>query len=519
MSLSLESKVMSTVSLVLVMVACSCAQPDRGFEYFFTDNDLEMDNIKLKFDREGYETPSWVRGTYVRNGFGLFGVNKRKVLHIFDALGKLTKLDFTNDGVFFSTKFIRSHLYNDSMSKHDIAPYLMFQGVDPDFNPLQKVEALLHGLDNMNINVHRYNKDYVVENDFWRLYQFDLETLNVTRRYTPQVPNFGTMDNFFSLISSAHPLPEFGTQNLVSYVTTVEVGLQDYGHCVISLCRLPNVNDRELISRWKLDRIPYMHSFAATKNYTVLFVGPLFVDITKLIRTVNPSHSLDWRGSDATEIFVTDIKSGFTKSTKQMTGFTMHHINAFEENGRLIMDAVTYPNIDFLHSLQVSVLRNKTQRDAKIPSTSTLNRFILDLHTMRLDVLEHNTTKGYEFLNRLDLPSINENFRYKPYCFVYGNVIKSDKVSVGNVTLVKKDLCNKGGDTVWSELNQYPSEAWFIPKPGSTVEDDGLLISIVLDGYTKTSYLLHLDPKTMKTISRAYMPTFVPWTIHGRFFT
>jgi carotenoid cleavage dioxygenase-like enzyme len=404
------------------------------------------------------------------------------------------------------------------MAKHDIAPYLMFQGVDPDFTPLQKVESLLHGVDNMNINVHRYNKDYVVENDFWRLYQFDIETLNVIRRNTPPVPDFGVMSNFFSMISSAHPLPEYGTQNHVGYVTTVEVGPLDYGHCVISLCRLPNANDRELISRWKLNKIPYMHSFAATKNYTALFVGPLFVDITKLLTTANPSHSLQWRGNDATEIFVTDIKSGFTKSAKQMTGFTMHHINAFEENGRLIMDSVTYPYIDFLLSLEVSVLLNKTQRDAKVPSTSTLNRYILDLHTMKMEVLEHNSTKGYEFLNRLDLPAINENFRYKPYCYVYGDVIKSDNVSVANITLVKKDLCNKGGDRVWYELNQYPSEAWFIPRPGSTTEDDGLLITIVLDGNKKTSYLLLLDPKTMKTITKAYLPTFVPYTIHGRFF-
>jgi hypothetical protein len=62
---------------LMVMVDGSCAQPDRGFEYYFTDNDIEKENIQLKFDKQDYQLPTWVRGTYVSligdfNSFGAY---------------------------------------------------------------------------------------------------------------------------------------------------------------------------------------------------------------------------------------------------------------------------------------------------------------------------------------------------------------------------------------------------------------------------------------------------------------
>jgi carotenoid cleavage dioxygenase-like enzyme len=59
---------------------------------------------------------------------------------------------------------------------------------------------------------------------------------------------------------------------------------------------------------------------------------------------------------------------------------------------------------------------------------------------------------------------------------------------------------------------------WFVPAPNATREDNGVLLTPVMDGQKRQSYLLLLNATTMTTINRAYLPSLVPFTIHGRFF-
>ena len=85
-------------------------------------------------------------------------------------------------------------------------------------------------------------------------------------------------------------------------------------------------------------------------------------------------------------------------------------------------------------------------------------------------------------------------------------------------TIVKKDICKKTGDKVWFGLSIYNTEPVFVPNPNGVAEDDGVLLVISLDGPRKKSFLQVIDAKTFKTISYAYFPTTVPFTLHGHFY-
>lgn len=121
----------------------------------------------------------------------------------------------------------------------------------------------------------------------------------------------------------------------------------------------------------------------------------------------------------------------------------------------------------------------------------------------------------------LDMPVINEDMvRSKHYCYVYGLVLKWDNTSLASIALVKKDMCNEGqGDAAWHLDGHYPVEPWFQPSPGATREDDGLILVPVLDGKAEHSYLLVLDAANMTEVARAPLPTYLPYSLHGRFFT
>jgi carotenoid cleavage dioxygenase-like enzyme len=74
-----------------------------------------------------------------------------------------------------------------------------------------------------------------------------------------------------------------------------------------------------------------------------------------------------------------------------------------------------------------------------------------------------------------------------------------------------------GSMTRWSVAGAYPGEPVFVPRPGGTDEDDGAVLSVVLDARAATSYLLVLDARTFEERARAIAPHHIPFGFHGMF--
>ena len=52
-------------------------------------------------------------------------------------------------------------------------------------------------------------------------------------------------------------------------------------------------------------------------------------------------------------------------------------------------------------------------------------------------------------------------------------------------------------------------------RPAARAEDDGVLLSVVLDASARTSYLLVLDARDLSEIARARVPHHIPFGFHG----
>lgn len=50
--------------------------------------------------------------------------------------------------------------------------------------------------------------------------------------------------------------------------------------------------------------------------------------------------------------------------------------------------------------------------------------------------------------------------------------------------LVRLDV-ESGSHEVWQEEGMWPGEPIFVPRPGGTAEDDGVLLSVVLAGQSR----------------------------------
>ncbi len=83
--------------------------------------------------------------------------------------------------------------------------------------------------------------------------------------------------------------------------------------------------------------------------------------------------------------------------------------------------------------------------------------------------------------------------------------------------LVKVDV-GDGSATVWREEGSYPGEPVFVKAPSGTEEDDGVVLSVVLDPSAGRSYLLVLDADSFSERARAEVPHAIPFGFHGQFF-
>jgi torulene dioxygenase len=70
---------------------------------------------------------------------------------------------------------------------------------------------------------------------------------------------------------------------------------------------------------------------------------------------------------------------------------------------------------------------------------------------------------------------------------------------------------------LWETEGHTPGEAIFVADPEGTGEDDGVLLSVVLDGHADKSYLLVLDARNLKELGRADMAGPMSFGFHGAY--
>ena len=103
----------------------------------------------------------------------------------------------------------------------------------------------------------------------------------------------------------------------------------------------------------------------------------------------------------------------------------------------------------------------------------------------------------------------------KNYTFLYA--VGMDSVTNFTDRLIKINVQSKDFVT-WFEKNCHPGEPIFVARPESNNEDDGVILSVVLDYDKRRSFLLILDAHSFKEIARAEVPHHIPFGIHGQYY-
>ena len=158
-----------------------------------------------------------------------------------------------------------------------------------------------------------------------------------------------------------------------------------------------------------------------------------------------------------------------------------------------------------IKNFYLDILREKFNKNYE---SSHLTRFVIDL--------AKKSSSSFLLSDcSIELPRINyEKFNAKKYRYVYAS--GTDRKEFIN-RLLKIDVAS-GKTKAWQKKLCYPGEPVFVARPGSTGEDDGIILSVVLDAKNKKSFLLILDAKTFRETGKAYVPHHIPFGFHGNYY-
>jgi len=282
----------------------------------------------------------------------------------------------------------------------------------------------------------------------------------------------------------------------------------------------------------------YIHSFFMSENHVVLCLpsSHLALKGSAVLWNRNIADSIiPFDKSQLCRWFVVDRRHGrgLVGEFESEAGFFFHSVNTFEEKSEdgtgvtdVLCDVVEYPNYDIIKALYYDVLSNRNGAAEKLlPDRDSALSLSVRLARYRLRVPAHpkdhgGSTAKAERLWTIsgphvgDLPTINPSYSCKPYRYMYSMAARGFCFAGGD-TVVKTDLQTRQAVFWNNPTGHTPGEAIFIARPGAVDEDDGVLLTVVLDGNGAKSYLLCLDAKTMVEMGRADMPVSMPLGFHG----
>ena len=283
----------------------------------------------------------------------------------------------------------------------------------------------------------------------------------------------------------------------------------------------------------------YIHSFCLTESFVVLCIpishfrgkGASILwerNMLESIAPFDPNAPVYW--------YVIDRRygNGVIARYKSSAMFMFHSVNAYEvprpQGGvDIFCEIIEFSSLDILHRLYYDNLvssgsgapkfsGNEIDRSSITPS---FKRYKLagvrtpDVGSPNLPVEETALASVELELTAPkigELPTMNPLYQTKRHRYVY--TVLDTGLSSYVDSLAKTDL-ETGETLTWSTPKHTPGEAIFVARHDAVAEDDGYLVSVVLDGDQGTSYLLCLDAKDMSEVARATADVPIAIGFHG----
>jgi beta,beta-carotene 9',10'-dioxygenase len=465
-------------------------EPTLGFTTL--EQEVTVDELAL-----AGALPDWLRGSLLRTGPAKFEAGAQRMRHWFDGLAMLHRFTIEDGRVSYGNRFLQSRAYRAAREQERIA-YSEF-ATDPCRSLFKRVQTLLAPestlSDNANVNVARLGERFVAMTETPLPVQFDPETLE-----TAGVRPFAAPGQ----LTTAHPHLDRASGGMLNYAAKLGARSSYRFFALQPPQGAEQSASPRMIASLPVKEPAYMHSFGLTERWLVLAEFPLVVNPLALALSGRPYiENYRWKPELGTRFTLVDRVSGETVAGfRSEPCFAFHHVNAYEDGDEVVVDLCASGDAGVIEDLYLDRLRA-----GKPVASAELTRF-------RLRLSDRAVTRERLADGDIELPRVNYGrCNERPYRYVWG---------VGNgpggwfERIVKVDI-DEGATLSWSEPGCYPGEPVFVARPQAEDEDDGVLLSVVLDAGAGTSFMLVLDARDLSELARAQAPHHIPFGFHGQF--
>lgn len=470
----------------------------RGYESQTQETDYWIENI------EG-QIPPELNGTLFRNGPGLSDVNGQPIAHPFDGDGMIVKIAFKNGRAYFSNRFVRT----EGFVKEQAAGKILYRGV---FGT-QKPGGWLANLFDLKLkNIANTNIIY------WGNKLLALWEAEGPHRLDPNTLETLGIDDLGGILQPGEP---FAAHPRFDPSCAMDGGAPCWVNFSVKAGPSTTITIYEFNPNGKLLRrqahslpgFAFLHDMAITENYCIFFQNPVsFNPLKFILGWSSAGECIQFNREAKTKVILIPRNGqGEVKILETEPCFVFHHGNAWEEGDRLFIDSICYdsypsldPDIDF------------REVDFEQYPPGQLWRFQANLETSQVEhQVEHQilTTRACEF------PQINPNNVGRSYRYLYIGTTHNHSGNAPFQAILKLDQ-KTGEQQVWSAAPRgFVGEPVFVPRPGSSKEDDGWLLVLVYDAAHHRSDLVILDARNLhkEPVARLHLNYHIPYGLHGNF--
>ncbi|EJD55146.1 carotenoid oxygenase [Auricularia subglabra TFB-10046 SS5] len=485
------------------------------------------------------QIPEWLQGNLYRTGPGTYEIPRKdggvpvRVQHWFDGLAVNHKFSIQPGGRVFYSSRKGGEDYETRVARDGRLRGVTFAQRDPCKRLYQKFFTLFSNLDDdgppgvtLSPDMAGFQSMSAASRQRTRRTSSPRYLVAKTDSSALQLIDPDTLEPLDTVRSYKDIDPRLDGETAASHACIDETGLYNFTLSLVpsviyKVFRISPEGAVQILATIQDAPATYLHSIGMTQKYVVLTLWQCHIKSPfKVLLEKNVIDSVDreWRPQVPSVIYLIDrVNGGFVAKYSTPSFFAFHHLNAFDDGDDVVVDLMVYDNhMAALENLYVDNIRNPAA-DKSIEA-GRLRRFVLR------DVSSKEATRDAEIAftgsqeNGIELATIHPGLQHKPYRYGYGVNKQVPGSRAFFDRIIKFDVSRPDGPHIfWAESAFTPSEPVFIPRPGSAEEDDGVVLSVVLDGPNARSMLVVLDAKDLSETARATMELPSAFGLHGIF--
>ncbi|MEW6391728.1 MAG: carotenoid oxygenase family protein [Pseudomonadota bacterium] len=397
--------------------------------------------------------------------------------HPFDGDGMIHQIEFKGGQATYRNRFVRTRCFEAEQEVNESLWGGLMDGPGTSKRPGFGAHGSLKDSASTDIVVH--NGEAIATfyqcGEAYRLDPLTLETLGVA--------SWAPLDGV-----SAHPKVDENTGELLFFNYSKSWPYMHYG--VVG----PD-GKRSVYQGVPLPGPRLPHDMGFSEHWAILNDLPVFWDQELMARDI---HAVRLHKGLPSRFALVPRHGGEPRWFEAEPTYVLHWLNAYEDGDEVVLDGY------FQEKPIPRPLEGAPDGHGHLMAYLDEHSFLPKLHRWRFNLKTGQTSEKHLDDRVLEFGMFNQKYAGKPYRYAYSTTAKPGWFLFNG--FVKHDLEIGESWSITLPDGRYASEAPFAPKVGARDEDDGYLVSFIIDENRGTSECVIVDAKRFEIVCRVALP-------------